>query len=188
MLGTDDRKRSPITLPGYRRGQKPANAGKTYPAEVYSRQEVEKVLRQLARGYLGLRNRAIVVTLWRCGLRIEEALALDPEDIDLLEGTLLVRHGKNNRQRTLGLDHESIDALATWLERREELGFTPDQPLFPVCYGVTRGKPIYSSDFRDALSSPAAAPGFVGGCIRTAFGTRSPASASVRGSRCRCSR
>jgi integrase/recombinase XerD len=154
MLSTEiAARRSPITQPGYGLGRQPANAGKTYPAEVYTRQEIARILEQLAAGYLGARNRALVVILWRCGLRVEEALALAPHDIDLHDRTLLVRHGKNNRQRSLGLDPPTVEVLEEWTDRRRDLGFTPDDPLFPVCYGPTRGKRIYSSDLRDTLKT-----------------------------------
>lgn len=145
------RRRSAVTLPGYRRGVKPPNAGKTYPVVTYSRQELEAMMSTLEAGYLGQRDRALFVTEWRCGLRVEESLALAPHDLDLELGTLLVQHGKNNRQRLLGLDDETKMVLGDWLERREKLGFTGDQPLFPVCFGQTRGKPIYSSVWRETL-------------------------------------
>ena len=42
----------------------------------------------------GVRLRCIIVVLWRAGLRISEALALNETDLDPVRGSLLVRHGK----------------------------------------------------------------------------------------------
>ena len=42
----------------------------------------------------GLRTRALIVLLWRAGLRISEALALAESDLDRGRGAVLVRHGK----------------------------------------------------------------------------------------------
>jgi integrase len=155
----DGRRRSPVCQPGYGRGRTPANAGKTYPAEVYSRSEIDGMMSELGRGYLGLRNRAVVVALWRCGLRIEEAIALAGYDVDLDARTLLVRHGKNNRQRMLGLDVDAAEFFSEWVEQRQARGFDPADPFFPVCYGPTAGKAIYSSVFRETLKLAAGRSG-----------------------------
>ena len=47
------------------------------------------------------RNRLIIAVLWCMGLRSMELLELRWGDIDLEEGTLLVRVGKGNKQRQL---------------------------------------------------------------------------------------
>jgi site-specific recombinase XerD len=65
-----------------------------------------------------VRSRALILLLWRSGLRVSEALALRPQDIDLKRGTVFVRRGKGGKARTVGLDDFAHDALALWLERR----------------------------------------------------------------------
>ena len=52
----------------------------------------------------GVRLRGIVVVLWRAGLRISEALALNETDLDPDRGSLLVRHGKGDKRREVGMD------------------------------------------------------------------------------------
>jgi site-specific recombinase XerD len=42
----------------------------------------------------GLGVRALIVILWRAGLRISEALALAESDLDRMTGAVLVRRGK----------------------------------------------------------------------------------------------
>ena len=69
----------------------------------------------------GIRNRALIAGLWRTGLRISEALALELRDVDLEAGTLRVRHGKGDKSRTLGIDEQTAALLARWLDRRRAL-------------------------------------------------------------------
>ena len=52
----------------------------------------------------GVRNRALLVVLYRGGLRVGEALALYPKDLDRRRGTIRVLHGKGDKARTVGLD------------------------------------------------------------------------------------
>ena len=42
----------------------------------------------------GQRVRALIVILWRAGLRINEALTLAETDLEPARGSILVRHGK----------------------------------------------------------------------------------------------
>ena len=53
----------------------------------------------------GRRLRGLIVTLWRAGLRIHEALALGEADLDPRRGSLLARRGKGGRRREVGMDH-----------------------------------------------------------------------------------
>jgi site-specific recombinase XerD len=148
----DGRRRSVITLPGYRLGMKPANAGNKYPAEVLSRSEIEQLLAACSRrGVTGIRNRALIVVLWRAGLRIAEALALQVKDVDLDAGTLAVLHGKGDYRRVVGLDPQACAVLEVWLARRRELGIARGAPVFCVVSGASRGRPMYSASVRETL-------------------------------------
>jgi site-specific recombinase XerD len=51
------------------------------------------VVRHAGDGVHGRRLRALIVVLWRAGLRIHEALALAEADLDRRRGSLLVRRG-----------------------------------------------------------------------------------------------
>ncbi len=68
--------------------------------------------------------------LWRSGLRISEALALELRDIDLDVGTLRVRHGKGDKSRTVGVDEQTAALLARWLDRRKKIGAGARAPVF----------------------------------------------------------
>ena len=80
-------------------------------AEPLTRAEVNALLAQCSRrAPTGIRNRALITVLYRTGLRIFEALALQPKDVDLDNGTLRVLHGKGDKMRTVGLDAGTIDS------------------------------------------------------------------------------
>jgi site-specific recombinase XerD len=67
----------------------------------------------------GLRNRALIIVLWRGGLRIKEALSLHARDID--NGVIRIRNGKGGKARTVAIDDQAQAHLSTWLECRKRL-------------------------------------------------------------------
>src|SRR6516225_4831411 len=112
--------RSPITLPGYRAGVSPATAGLKLPPEVLTPEEARALLRVPSpRAPTGIRNRALLAVLYRGGLRVSEALALEKRDLDVRACTLTVRHGKGDRHRTIGMDPAALALLTNWLEERK---------------------------------------------------------------------
>ena len=84
----------------------------------------------------GIRNRALIVVMWRCGLRVGEALALEPRDVDLDAGTLRVRHGKGDQSRTVGLDTTASGLVGRWIDRRKALGHSGRRKLFCTLNGT----------------------------------------------------
>ena len=95
-------------------------------------------MRQTGHDRHGFRLRALIIVLWRGGLRIQEALALGERDLDARRGSLLVRSGKGGRRREIGMDAWGWEQLRPWLDARLEL---PVGPLFCVIDGPTRGRP-----------------------------------------------
>jgi site-specific recombinase XerD len=131
------RRRSPATMPGYLAGRPPRNKGMQYPPDPPRPEEIVLVMRQAGQDRHGLRVRALVAVLWRGGLRISEALALNETDIDERRGSLLIRHGKGDRRREAGMDQFGFEQLAAWLAHRVLL---PPGPLLCVIDGATRGR------------------------------------------------
>ena len=72
------------------------------------------------------------------GLRIGEALRLDRDDVDLDEGVLRVRQTKFNKSREVPLHLSTVNALAAYARRRDELGPRPRDPSFFVSVAGTR--------------------------------------------------
>ena len=98
----------------------------TRPIELLTREEVGLLLR--ARGvktWTARRDRALIITLYRAGLRLAEALALRPVDVDRSRGAIRVLYGKGGRARTVGIDPWGLGVLGRWLDERETLGFGP---------------------------------------------------------------
>lgn len=146
-------RRSAITMPGYRLGMKPANAGKRYPAEVLTPAELGRLLAACPRrGPVGVRNRALIITMWRAGLRVAEALSLYRKDIDLDAGSITILHGKGDRRRTVGIDPAAAAVIRDWIEyRRERLALGPASTLYCTVSGQTRGRRLKDSYVREML-------------------------------------
>ena len=92
LLDAAGRRRSPATTPGYLAGRAPHNKGMQYPPDPPRPEEIIVVMRQAGHDRHGLRMRALIAILWRGGLRISEALALNETDIDERRGSLLPRY------------------------------------------------------------------------------------------------
>jgi site-specific recombinase XerD len=166
------RRRSSETLPGYHVGRPPRNEGLRYTADPPSVEEIVAVMRQAGTSTQGLRVRALVVILWRAGLRIGEALALTESDLDERRGSVLVRHGKGDKRREVGMDDWGWQQLHPWMQRRLEL---PVGPLLCVASGPTAGRPWAPSATRAQLRRLAAQAG-----VRDPVRTASAASRSRR--------
>jgi integrase len=137
VLDSAGRRRSPATMPGYHAGRSPRNKGLRYPADPPTVEEIVAVMRQVRTDRHGARLRAVIVVLWRGGLRIQEALALAERDLDPRRGSILVRHGKGEKRREVGMDEWGFEQLRPWLVQRERL---PIGPLLCVIDGPTRGR------------------------------------------------
>lgn len=117
-------------------GKRPWNKGRRLPPEVLTRAEVNRLMAACSkRAPTGIRNRALIALLYRGQLRIGEALALKPKDLDRKAGTVRVLHGKGDRARTVGLDDGAWAIVALWLQCRRELGLSGRHPVFSTLKG-----------------------------------------------------
>jgi site-specific recombinase XerD len=126
------------------------NRDQHFPREVLDPDEVVRLMAAMGGGARGDRNRALVVVLFRAGLRLSEAIGAwgekDPDDasrwvryprpglrvrdIDLRGGTLNVVEGKGGDQRIVGLDDGALLYLERWIGRRQNLGLPPKGKVF----------------------------------------------------------
>ena len=104
MLDIAGRRRSPATMPDFHAGRAPGNKGQCYAADPPTVDEIIAVMRHARHARYGNRLNGLIVVLWRAGLRINEALSLTETDLEELRGSILVRHGKNDRRRQVGMD------------------------------------------------------------------------------------
>ena len=120
------------TAANWRTLQHGSTRGRRFPPEVLSDAEVRALLDACGDGPTGLRNRALLVVLYRSGLRIREALALHPKDLDLDGGSIRVLWAKGGRSRTVGIDPAAAAEVARWVAARAALGPhpPPGSPLF----------------------------------------------------------
>lgn len=84
------------------------------PKSIPSAQQIEQVLNQCdVTTPLGLRNRAILETLYSSGVRRLELIGLKRYDLNLEQGTLMIRRGKGGKDRLVPIGARAC----AWLER-----------------------------------------------------------------------
>jgi integrase len=149
-------RRSPVTMPGYHQGRTPRNKGLRYPADPPTVEEIIAVMRAAGDRPDGARLRALIVLLWRAGLRIREALELAETDLDAARGAVVVRRGKGGRRREVGMDRWAWHQLQSWREIRSRL---PVGTFLCVIHGPTAGRRWDPSAARNQLRVTANAAG-----------------------------
>jgi integrase len=118
LIESAGRRRSPTTMPGYHAGRPPRNKGMHLPADPPTVDEIVAVMRHSSEDRHGWRLRAMIVVLWRGGLRIHEALALAERDLVARRGSLLVRNRKGGKRRDVGMEAWGWEQMRPWLAAR----------------------------------------------------------------------
>ena len=92
---------------------------------VLSRDEVNTLLAQPRGASPGaLRDRALLETMYACGLRASEAITLTLPELDLDAGVLIAR-GKGAKERIVPVGSKALDSLRAYLEQARPR-ITPD--------------------------------------------------------------
>ena len=157
-------------MPGKQHGGQ--NAGKRYPPEILSRQEVNRLLRACSpTAPTGIRNRALITVLYRAGLRLNEALWLYPKDLDPGAGSIRVLFGKGTqgsgrRARTVAMDPMAFSVLELWMTRRAELLLLEEQrtgraPEQARLFCTLTGEPVQGQYVRKLMKRLADRAGIV---------------------------
>ena len=109
------------------------NRTQPLPKAVLGEAEVRALLSAPGRDTLGLRDRAILETLYSTGLRRAELCGLDLYDIDHANELVRVRRGKGGRDRMVPIGRAALVMLRCYLrDARPELVETPKQPALFV--------------------------------------------------------
>ena len=118
---------------------------KRLPRHALSLEEVEAVLAQpdITRP-TGLRNRALLETLYSTGMRRAEALNLAVSDIDRQRGVVLIRKGKGNKDRYAPIGKRALAWIDRYLkEARPRLVHDTSQTLLFV---TIQGGPMHPNN------------------------------------------
>lgn len=112
--------------------------GKHLP-EVLSLEEIEAIIEAIdASRPEGQRDKAIIETLYGCGLRITELCTLKISDLYLEDGYIRV-HGKGRKERLVPIGGQAIKEIRAWFAVRQGLKVVPGEEDF-VFISITRGK------------------------------------------------
>jgi integrase/recombinase XerD len=98
--------------------------------DTLSIQDIDKLIASIDLGYtyngvnLGERNRAILETLYSCGLRVSELIDLKISDLFFDEGFLKIT-GKGNKQRFVPIGDSTQKYITIWLDIRNHIEVAP---------------------------------------------------------------
>lgn len=153
------RLRSPAAMPGYNKGKVPVTKGHKLPPDPIRVEETVALLDACgplragrAAELSALRLRALIIVLWRTGLRISEALALEERDLNRADLAVTVRRGKGDKRRLSAMDEWGWKEIEGWLTARQELPFGA---IFCVLSGLTAGQSLSDTDARRQLREAA---------------------------------
>lgn len=98
------------------------------PKAILTAQEADAILNQTeAHTEMGLRDRAILETLYSTAMRRAELAALRVEDLDVERGTVTIRQGKGRKDRVVPIGARALAWIGRYLaEVRPELVTPPD--------------------------------------------------------------
>jgi integrase/recombinase XerD len=101
------------------------------PIDIPSPDDVRALMHACSRrASSGIRDRALIVALWATGMRISEALAVLPRDLNLDALTVVIQNGKGDKRRVVGMLPDAVNPIERWLDRRRTLGIGHQHPLF----------------------------------------------------------
>jgi integrase/recombinase XerD len=139
------------------------NKGRRFPPDPIRVDDVAQLLTvcvPLTPGRAGhlsaMRLRALIVLLYRTGLRISEALALSENDLMRNEQAIIVRRGKGGKRRIVMMDEWGWGELEHWLTLRSEI---PPGAIICILRGRSAGQPLSGTDARRQLRDARARAG-----------------------------
>lgn len=77
----------------------------------------------------GQRNRAIIETLYGCGLRVSELINLEINKLFLDEGYIIVK-GKGNKERMVPISEVAIHEINSYFDQRRHMNIVPGEENF----------------------------------------------------------
>jgi len=92
------------------------------PLEPVSIDIVERLINTCeGSGFLGVRDKALLLVLLDTGARAAEVCAINMEDVDFIAGSVLIRNGKGRKPRTVFLGKKTRRCLRAYIKERRNL-------------------------------------------------------------------
>lgn len=153
---------TPVLLAEMLDAIEPKRSRTARPSEILTPAEVAAILAQTRVGLQPstryptvIRNRAMIMLLYRSGLRVTEMLSVRPCDIDMASRSIRVLATKSGHPQTRYFHESATESLTRWLDRRAELGINGRNPVF--C--TLKGGPLADYYVRTMLREHAASAG-----------------------------
>ena len=109
--------------------------------DVLTVDEIDSIIRQIDLSLPeGQRNRAMIETMYSCGLRVSELCSLKMEDLFLEEGFIKVM-GKGSKQRLVPVSGRAIHEIELYMVDRCHIDIKPGAERF-LFLSIRRGRPI----------------------------------------------
>lgn len=134
-----------LTLDGYRQDDpsellEAPKIGRHLP-DVLTVAEIDSIIGQINLSLPeGQRNRAMIETMYSCGLRVSELCSLRMEDLFLDEGFIRVT-GKGSKQRLVPISYRAVDEIRKWLMDRCHVDIKPGAESY-LFVSKRRGRPL----------------------------------------------
>ncbi len=90
----------------------------------------EEEMGRLINATMDIRDRAIITLFAKTGIRRRELIALDVDDVDFVEQSIMLKPTAKRTNRTVFFDGEAAIILRRWLRAREGRNFTGSKALF----------------------------------------------------------
>ena len=95
--------------------------------EILTVEEIDSMIASIDMSkFEGVRNRAIIETLYGCGLRVSELINLEISRIYIDEQYIIVK-GKGDKERLVPIAQATIDAIKDYLELRGDINIKPGE-------------------------------------------------------------
>ncbi|HEX3047013.1 MAG TPA: site-specific tyrosine recombinase/integron integrase [Bacillota bacterium] len=125
------------------------------PKNILSAREIKKILNSVdTSAPLGLRDRAILETLYSSGIRVSELAQLKITDLDLGQGLITVIHGKGDKSRVTPIGKIACQYLREYIQTAR-----PKDPNQPILFLSCRGLPLAERNIQGICESRATQAG-----------------------------
>lgn len=86
-----------------------------YTPKILTKEEVQQLFKTCENSLLGKRNETLLAMYYGCGLRRQEAVNLNVEDIDLNKGAVFIAKSKTHRQRFVFMSENTQKIVENYL-------------------------------------------------------------------------